>query len=83
MSFAEKHTPKKPTIERLLIFNAATGNYVVLDRATGKLTVLPGDQPENGLRKVHTNIKANPSVSKSTARRAEKAVIWVKNNGLK
>jgi phosphoenolpyruvate-protein kinase (PTS system EI component) len=78
-SLAKKHT-RRPAIERLLIFNPATGNYIVLDGATGQLAVQPSDKPANGLRKVYTNIKANPRVSKSTARKAEKAVIWVKNN---
>jgi hypothetical protein len=65
---------------RSQVFNPATGNYVKRDSKTGQFMDVKADgKPFKGVRKEATSIKANPSIDKATASKAEKAVIGVKN----
>ncbi len=65
---------------RSQIFNPATGHYVKRDAESGRFLEVKSDgKPFKGVRKESTNIKANPNVDKATAKKAEHAVIVVKN----
>ena len=65
---------------RSQVYNPATGNYVKRDTSTGQFVDVKSDgKPFKGVRREKTTIKANPNVDKNTAKKAEKAVIAVKN----
>lgn len=65
---------------RSQVYNPTTGNYVKRDTITGRFLDVKSDgKPFKGVRKEKTTIKANPNVDVSTAQKAEKAVIAVKN----
>lgn len=66
---------------RSQIFNPSTGNFIKRDSRTGKFLEVKSDgKPFKGVRKEATEVKANPSVNKSVAKKAEKAVIKIKNS---
>jgi len=73
---------KKETVkDRSQIFNSATGNYIKRDTSTGKFIDVKSDgKPFRGVRRETSSIKANPSIPKAVAEKAEAAVIKVKNN---
>lgn len=65
---------------RSQVYNPTTGNYIKRDTTTGKFLDVKSDgKPFKGVRKEKTVVKANPSVDRNTANKAEKAVIAVKN----
>ena len=62
------------------VYNPATGHYIKRDTSTGRFIDVKSDgKPFKGVRREKTFIKANPNVDASTAQKAEKAVIAVKN----
>lgn len=66
--------------QRSQIFNVSTGHYVLKDNETGKfLRVKRDGKPFKGVRleTSEINYQKNPSVKKSTAIRAERAVLKV------
>ena len=66
--------------ERSQFYNAATGHYIKRDAETGRILEVKKDgTPFKGVRKETSEItyKANPSVKKSTAAKAERAVLKV------
>jgi hypothetical protein len=66
--------------ERSQVYNPATGNFIKRDSTTGKFMEVKKDgTPFKGIRKEALSVKSNPSVKKSTALKAERAVILVKN----
>lgn len=68
--------------QRSQVFNAATGHYVKRDTATGRfLEVKKDGTPFKGVRKEVSEVvyKANPSIKKSTALKAERAVLKALN----
>jgi hypothetical protein len=66
--------------ERSQVYNPSTGHYVKRDSNTGKFMDVKSDgTPFKGVRKEKTGVKANPNISKSVAKKAERAVIAVKN----
>lgn len=65
---------------RSQVYNPSTGNYIKRDTATGRFLDVKSDgTPFKGVRKEKTVVKANPSVDRNTASKAERAVIAVKN----
>lgn len=67
---------------RSQFLNPATGHYIKRDTSTGRILEVKKDgTPFKGVKKEGsaTLFKANPSVRKSTAQKAEKAVIAVLN----
>ncbi|WP_415060096.1 hypothetical protein [Flavobacterium sp.] len=72
---------KGPVKGRSQVYNPSTGNYVKRDTATGKFIGVKSDgTPFKGVRKEPVSIKPNPNVKKDTAKKAESAVIKIKNN---
>lgn len=66
---------------RTQVFNPSTGNYVKRDTATGQFIAVKSDgAPFKGVRKESISIKPNPNIKKETAKKAESAVIKVKNS---
>lgn len=68
--------------ERSQFLNPATGHYIKRDTNTGRILEVKKDgTPFKGVKKESTaaTYKANPAVKKSTAQKAEKAVIAVLN----
>jgi len=66
--------------ERSQVYNPTTGNYVKRDTSTGRFLDVKSDgQPFKGVRKEKSNIKSNPNIQKATAKKAESAVIKIKN----
>ncbi|MEP7217972.1 MAG: hypothetical protein ABI876_03600 [Bacteroidota bacterium] len=68
--------------DRSQVYNPSTGHYVKRDTTTGKFVDVKSDgKPYKGVRKESSQVgvKANPSVSKRVASKAERAVINVKN----
>ena len=66
--------------DRTQIFNVATGHYILKDNGTGRfLSVKRDGKPFKGVRLATSeiNYQKNPSVKKSTAIRAERAVLKV------
>ena len=61
--------------ESTQVFNPATGHYIKRDSSTGQLEVKSDGKKFKGVKVVKTIIKANPSVKKSTAKKAEDAII--------
>lgn len=75
-----KSVRKGAVRKRSQVYNPSTGHYVKRDSETGRFIDVKSDgKPFKGVRKEATKVKANPNVKKSTANRAEKAVIAVKN----
>ena len=67
--------------DRSQVFNPSTGNYVKRDTQTGRFIDVKSDgKPFKGVRKEAITIKPNPNVKKDTAKKAESAVIKIKNN---
>ncbi len=66
---------------RSQVYNPATGHYIKRDAKTGKFVAVKADgTPFKGVVKEKSSVKANPSIKKSTAQKAERAVIKVKNS---
>ncbi len=66
---------------RSQVYNPSTGNYVKRDTETGQFIDVKSDgTPFKGIRKEPIIIKPNPNVNKDTAKKAESAVIKVKNS---
>lgn len=66
---------------RSQIFNPSTGNFIKRDSSTGRFLEVKSDgKPFKGVRKEATTVKANPSVNKIVAQKAENAVIKIKNS---
>ena len=66
--------------ERSQVYNPSTGNYVKRDTNTGRFLDVKSDgTPFKGVRKEKTNIKSNPNIQKATAKKAESAVIKIRN----
>lgn len=66
--------------QRSQFYNAATGHYIKRDTETGRILKVKKDgTPFKGIRQETPEIiyKANPSVKKSTAIKAERAVVKV------
>lgn len=66
--------------QRSQFYNASTGHYIKRDTETGRILEVKKDGlPFKGVRKEAAEIvyKANPSVKKSTASKAERAVVKV------
>jgi len=77
-------TRKGAVSNRNQIYNPSTGNYVKRDTSTGKFLDVKADgKPFKGIVKEKSVIKSNPSVKKSTAKKAESAVIKVINSSKK
>ena len=67
--------------DRSQVFNPSTGNYVKRDTTTGKFIEVKSDgKPFKGVRKESSSIKASPNVKKEIAKKAENAVIKLKNS---
>jgi hypothetical protein len=59
--------------------NSATGNFILRNSRSGKIIdVKTSRKPFLGIRTVKSKIKSNPSVARSVAKKAEKAVIQLK-----
>lgn len=81
-----RKTRKKVAIKEAItqIYNPSTGNYIKRDNVTGIILEVKSDgKPFWGIPLEKTIIRANPNISKEIARKAEAAVIAVKNNKLK
>ncbi len=73
-------TRKGSVIGRSQVYNPTTGNYVKRDTSTGRFLDVKSDgTPFKGVRKEKSAVKANPSIDRNTASKAERAVIAVKN----
>lgn len=69
---------------RSQVLNPTTGKYVKRDTKTGRFIDVKADgKPFKGVRKEKTNIKTNPIIGKRTAKKAQKAVISVRNKRAK
>lgn len=69
---------------RSQVRNPSTGNYVKRDTRTGKfLEVKKDGKPFKGVVKEKSSIKSNPVVKKGTAKKAQKAVMAVRNKRAK
>jgi len=67
--------------ERSQVFNQSTGNYIKRDSETGRFMDVKSDgTPFKGVRKEKTNIRANPNSNRAIAKKAEEAVMKVKNS---
>ena len=67
--------------ERSQVFNPSTGNYIKRDSETGRFMDVKSDgTPFKGVRKEKTNIRANPNSDRAIAKKAEEAVMKVKNS---
>lgn len=76
-----KDSRKGAVSKRTQVYNPTTGHYVKRDARTGKFMDVKSDgKPFKGVVKEKSSVKSNPSVKKSTANKAEKAVISVRNN---
>ena len=76
-----KNSRKGAVSGRSQVFNPSTGNYVKRDTTTGQFIAVKSDgTPFKGVRKESISIKPNPNVKKETAKKAESAVIKVKNS---
>ena len=75
-----KGSRKGAVSKRTQVFNPTTGHYVKRDSKTGRFMDVKSDgKPFKGIVKEKSSVKSNPSVKKSTAKKAEKAVISVRN----
>ena len=67
--------------DRSQVFNSATGHYVKRDTSTGRFIDVKSDgKPFKGIRREEITIKPNPNVDKNIAKKAERAVIKIKNS---
>jgi hypothetical protein len=67
--------------DRSQVFNPSTGNFVLRDSATGIFLDVKSDgKPFKGVKREETFVKANPSINKLVAQRAENAVIKIRNS---
>jgi hypothetical protein len=81
MASVKKNTNGKRNRDISVVYNPGTGNYIKKDAKTGKYTVLKDvESIQKGIRHKRTNIKANPSVKRIIALKAEKSVINLMNN---
>lgn len=63
------------------VFNPATGHFIKRDTASGLFVEIKSDgKPFQGIALEATYVKTNPNVKKSTARKAEMAVMKAKND---
>lgn len=63
------------------VYNPATGHFIKRDLDSGKFLNIKSDgKPFDGIALEKSYVKANPSIKKSTAKKAEQAVIKVKND---
>ena len=70
--------------KRTQVYNPSTGHYVKRDSKTGRFMDVKSDgKPFKGVAKERSSVKSNPSVKKSTANKAERAVISVRNRSKK
>ena len=76
---------KKGSVKnRSQVLNPSTGNYVKRDTKTGKFIDVKKDgKPFKGVKKEKSSIKSNPIVKKRTAKKAQKAVVAVRNKRAK
>jgi hypothetical protein len=66
--------------KRTQVYNPTTGHYVKRNAETGRFMDVKSDgKPFKGIAKEKSSVKSNPNVKKSTADKAEKAVISVWN----
>ena len=76
-----QHSRKGFVTGRTQVYNASTGNYVKRDTSTGQFIAVKSDgTPFKGVRKESISIKPNPNVKRETAKKAESAVIKLKNS---
>ena len=70
----------KATIKYSQVFNPATGHFIKRDARNGRIVAIKSDgKPFSGIELERSYVKANPNLRKSTARKAEQAVIKVRN----
>lgn len=75
-----KDSRKGAVSKRTQVYNPSTGHYVKRDSETGRFMDVKSDgKPFKGVVKEKSSVKSNPNVKKSTANKAEKAVIAVRN----
>lgn len=75
-----KGSRKGAISKRTQIYNPTTGHYVKRDAETGRFMDVKSDgKPFRGVVREKSSVKSNPSIKKSTAKKAEKAVIFVRN----
>ncbi len=75
-----KDSRKGSVSKRTQVYNPSTGHYIKRDSETGRFMDVKSDgKPFKGVVKEKSSVKSNPSVKKSTANKAEKAVIAVRN----
>ena len=66
--------------ERSQVFNPSTGNWIKRDTVSGQFLEVKRSEPFKGVRKEsQSRVRSHPLVSKSLARKVEKAVLSVKN----
>lgn len=66
---------------RSQVYNPSTGNYIKRDSSSGKFLDVKSDgTPFKGVRKEKTHVKANPSIEKGVAKKAESAVLKLRNS---
>ena len=74
------NSPKKTNDKFSQIYNPSTGHYIKRDLESGLIVDIKSDgKPFKGIKLIRSYIQANPSIKKSTAIKAEMAVIKVKN----
>ncbi len=67
--------------DRSQVFNPSTGNYIKRDTTTGRFIDVKSDgKPFKGVRKESNSVKASPNIKKDVAKKAENAVIKLKNS---
>ena len=84
MAVNSGNTRKGAVKKRTQVYNAATGHFIKRDAESGQFLEVKKDGTKfKGVRVEKTIFKANPSITKSIAEKAEKAVIALqkKKNG--
>ena len=77
---AENGILKSP-VKYSQVYNPATGHYIKRELKSGRFLDIKADgKPFRGIALEPGYVKANPSIKKSTAMKAELAVIKVKND---
>lgn len=67
--------------DRSQVFNPTTGHYVKRDTSTGRFIDVKSDgKPFKGIRRETITIRPNPNVNKNIAKKAESAVIKIRNS---
>jgi hypothetical protein len=61
------------------IFNPSTGNYIKRNSITGRFEVKSDGSAFEGIKIEVPSVRSNPAIKKATAKKAEKAVIAVRN----